>query len=404
MEAVADLVADGVRRRRSPTATGRRSATCWSRTSWPRAVVPPVPLDWCGRADPGHARLRPDERARAGAGRARHRPPGCRARHPHPGRPRRPRLRHARPSRSAATCRARRRPSSIEHGQQFEDRGERGWRRVVAVAGAASRSSTPAAVATLVAPGLRRGGQRRRRHPGRARGRRPLRGVEAVIDKDLGAALLADADRRPTDWSSPPTSTHAVLGLRHRPRAADRDGRRRRAAHATPPPGEFASGSMGPKVDAVCRFVERPASPASSPAWPTIGSASAARPADRGARRGRPEPPQHRPDRPEPTRRTRPTETRDEVVRDAGADRGPQGADRARVRRQRARRADRRRRDRRRPGRRGDRQDRGQRRRQRLHPDHRRPGVPRGAGRQGHPDRRARSRRCRSSGPAAPTA
>ena len=33
------------------------------------AVVPPVPLDWCGASDPGDARLRADGRARRRAGR-----------------------------------------------------------------------------------------------------------------------------------------------------------------------------------------------------------------------------------------------------------------------------------------------------------------------------------------------
>ena len=56
----------------------------------------------------------------------------------------------------------------------------------------------------------------------------------------------------------------------------------------------------------------------------------------------------------------------------------------------------------RRPRHRHHRQDRGQRRGQRLHPDHRRPRVPRGARRQGCP--RGAGRRCRSCGLAAPTA
>jgi carbamate kinase len=78
-----------------------------------------------------------------------------------------------------------------------------------------------------------------------------LKGVEAVIDKDLTAALLAEglrADRLlmltdvPSvvrDWDSPeaepiPSATPAEL---------------RRLT--------FATGSMGPKVEAACRFVER---------------------------------------------------------------------------------------------------------------------------------------------------
>jgi carbamate kinase len=78
-----------------------------------------------------------------------------------------------------------------------------------------------------------------------------LRGVEAVVDKDLTAALLAedlDAD--------------ALLLLTDVPAVQRNFG----AADAEPightTPGElrrlrFPAGSMGPKVEAVCRFVER---------------------------------------------------------------------------------------------------------------------------------------------------
>ena len=87
--------------------------------------------------------------------------------------------------------------------------------------------------------------------------RRPdgsLAGVEAVIDKDLGAALLArttgaevlviatDVPNAVIRWGEPdaePLGRITVEELR---------------AHAAD--GHFASGSMGPKVDAVCRFVE----------------------------------------------------------------------------------------------------------------------------------------------------
>jgi carbamate kinase len=81
-------------------------------------------------------------------------------------------------------------------------------------------------------------------------GRGGLRGVEAVIDKDLSAALLAtslgadalllltDVDAVYAGWGTPS----------------------RRPIHETRPallrPVEVAPGSMGPKVEAVCRFVE----------------------------------------------------------------------------------------------------------------------------------------------------
>jgi len=76
------------------------------------------------------------------------------------------------------------------------------------------------------------------------------RGVEAVIDKDLCSALLAsdlaadvlvlatDVDGVYTDWGEPG---------------------RRRVGRATPAQlrsHDFAAGSMGPKVEAACRFAE----------------------------------------------------------------------------------------------------------------------------------------------------
>jgi carbamate kinase len=81
-----------------------------------------------------------------------------------------------------------------------------------------------------------------------------LRGVEAVIDKDLGAALLAgalrcdelviatDVDHAMTDYGTPdqqPIGEVTVSQLRR----LESD-------------GQFASGSMGPKVEAICGFVE----------------------------------------------------------------------------------------------------------------------------------------------------
>jgi carbamate kinase len=80
---------------------------------------------------------------------------------------------------------------------------------------------------------------------------RRLVGVEAVIDKDLASALLAqdldadalaivtDVDAVYADWGTPD----------QRPI--------RRATPETLSAGEFAAGSMGPKVRAACSFVER---------------------------------------------------------------------------------------------------------------------------------------------------
>jgi carbamate kinase len=81
-----------------------------------------------------------------------------------------------------------------------------------------------------------------------------LRGVEAVIDKDLTAAILArelsadalviatDVPNVMVDFGTPsarPLGRVTVAELRE---------------HAAA--GQFARGSMGPKVDAVLRFVE----------------------------------------------------------------------------------------------------------------------------------------------------
>ena len=77
------------------------------------------------------------------------------------------------------------------------------------------------------------------------------RGVEAVIDKDLASALLA-SDLE-VDTLVLATDVDAVYEQFGSPR-------QRPISHATPTALrrlEFAAGSMGPKVEAVCRFVER---------------------------------------------------------------------------------------------------------------------------------------------------
>jgi carbamate kinase len=78
---------------------------------------------------------------------------------------------------------------------------------------------------------------------------RRLVGVEAVIDKDLASALLAvelgadvlaiatDVDAVYSDWGTP--ASRAI----------------RRASPEALAAGEFAAGSMGPKVEAACEFV-----------------------------------------------------------------------------------------------------------------------------------------------------
>lgn len=77
-----------------------------------------------------------------------------------------------------------------------------------------------------------------------------LEGVEAVVDKDLTASLLAEA-----------LEADALLLLTDVPRVLRDYGTSQEAPIANSSPAElrrldFAKGSMGPKVDAVCRFVE----------------------------------------------------------------------------------------------------------------------------------------------------
>jgi carbamate kinase len=216
------------------------------------AVVPPVPLDWCGaqtQATLGFTLMNAleNELARRGVERrtaalvTRARvdadDPGL----SHPTKP---------IGRYLPEAEARR---LMEHGETWEDRGDKGWRRVVA--SPEPREILDAvAVRTLVDAGyvvVANGGG----GIPTVREADGLHGVEAVIDKDLGAALMAetvDADVLviATDVSN------AVL--RYGTPEAEEIGRvgvaqmRGYAAE-----GHFASGSMGPKVDAACRFVER---------------------------------------------------------------------------------------------------------------------------------------------------
>ena len=147
----------------------------------------------------------------------------------------------------------------VELGQVWEDRGERGWRRVVASPEPRAVVDAPA-VAALSAAGFvvvcAGGGgvpvvDDGQDHDGDVG---PLRGVEAVIDKDLTAAILArevDADTLVIatdvpnvmiDFGRPeqrPLGRVTVAQLRQH--AAD---------------GQFARGSMGPKVEAALRFVD----------------------------------------------------------------------------------------------------------------------------------------------------
>lgn len=77
-----------------------------------------------------------------------------------------------------------------------------------------------------------------------------LEGVEAVVDKDLATSVLAealDADVLMVLTDVP----HVMRGF-----GTDRSEPILRASAVALRREEFAAGSMGPKVDAVCRFVE----------------------------------------------------------------------------------------------------------------------------------------------------
>jgi carbamate kinase len=151
----------------------------------------------------------------------------------------------------------------VSHGQIWEDRGEKGWRRIVASPEPRSVVDGPA-IGALIAAGFvvvcAGGGGIPVTDDGHDAGpphhpdAHALRGVEAVIDKDLTAALLAhevgadtliiatDVPNVMLDFGTPsqrPLGRVTVAELRH---------------HAAA--GQFARGSMGPKVEAALRFVE----------------------------------------------------------------------------------------------------------------------------------------------------
>lgn len=144
------------------------------------------------------------------------------------------------------------------HGETYRDFGAKGTRRVVASPEPRDIVDGPA-IAALVCAGyvvIANGGGGIpvvREHDG------SLRGVEAVVDKDLGAALLAtiieadrlviatDVDQAVLGFGTPDASPIGRVSVAKM---------REYLANA-----EFGAGSMGPKVEAVCRFVERRGAP-----------------------------------------------------------------------------------------------------------------------------------------------
>ncbi len=216
------------------------------------SVVPPVPLDWCGaqtQATLGFVLMNALEEALDRRGSPRRTATvvtRTRVDAADPG--------FLRPTKPIGRYLSRRMAEVlIEHGETWEDRGERGWRRVVASPEPLEILDAPAVCALVDAgfvvvanggggiPVVREDGE--------------LRGVEAVIDKDLGAAVLARTVAAGVLVIATDVP-HAVLGFGSgEERPIGRVGLARLRGYAER--GEFGSGSMGPKVEAACRFVEQ---------------------------------------------------------------------------------------------------------------------------------------------------
>ena len=140
----------------------------------------------------------------------------------------------------------------IEHGQHWQDMGERGWRRVVPSPEPVRVLDIAVAVRLLAAGTvvvLAGGGG----VPVVDRGDGPCEGVEAVIDKDLTAALLADQLDCETLLIATDVDQVMVGYGTPAARAIGRvsTARLRKLEVA----GEFGAGSMAPKVRAAVRFV-----------------------------------------------------------------------------------------------------------------------------------------------------
>lgn len=141
----------------------------------------------------------------------------------------------------------------IAHGQVWRDLGDKGWRRVVASPEPVEVLEMPALL-TLIDAGfvvVAAGGGG---IPVTRDGDGVVRGVEAVIDKDLTAALLARAIRADVLMIATDVA-HASTAF----------GCKDEEAIGTVAPdalrvlaqrGEFGRGSMAPKVEAAVRFVE----------------------------------------------------------------------------------------------------------------------------------------------------
>ena len=251
MEHVADLIAEGYEVLVTH-GNGPQVGNLLVKNEIAASVVPPVPLDWCGAQTQGTIALlimNAIDGALAARG-LKGRSAGLVSRtliDPNdPG--------FANPSKPIGRYLPKAEAEKLAiHGQIWEDRGERGWRRVVA-------SPQPLeilevdAIKQLMAGGFLviaagGGGIPVVRDASGA-----LSGVEAVLDKDLTAALLArqveaeiliiatDVPNAVVGWGTPQARAIGRISAVELRALAEE--------------GNFASGSMGPKVEAACRFAE----------------------------------------------------------------------------------------------------------------------------------------------------
>jgi carbamate kinase len=251
MERVADLVAQGVDVLLTH-GNGPQVGNLLVKNELAANVVPPVPLDWCGAQTQGTIGfLILDALEAALAARGVDRAVATvvtrtRVDGDDPGfaRPTKPIGRYL-PEDQARPL--------MEHGQTWEDRGSRGWRRVVASPEPLEIVDAPA-IAALAAAGFLVVGAGGGGIPVVRGEDGALRGVEAVIDKDLSAAVLARSAAVEVLVIATDVE-HVVLGWGtddQRPIERVTPGEMRTIQREH----DFASGSMGPKVEAALRFVE----------------------------------------------------------------------------------------------------------------------------------------------------
>lgn len=248
MESIADLISAG-HQVILTHGNGPQVGNILVKNELAAAVVPPVPLDWCGaqtQGTIGFTILNALDAALSARGVDRHvaaliTRTEVNAADPGFTQPTKPIGRYLTSSEAQVL---------ISHGQYWEDRGIKGWRRVVAspepvrILEVGSIETLLAAELIVVASG---GGGIPVVRDGDG-----YRGVEAVIDKDLSAAVLASQLRCDLMIIATDVS-HAMVGwgTDHQERIGETTPAAMRDLMS-----EFAGGSMGPKVLGACRFAE----------------------------------------------------------------------------------------------------------------------------------------------------